>query len=306
MSVPPGGYAWWYVDALSADGRFGLSLIAFVGSVFSPYYAWRRRGRGSSDPESHVAINVAIYGADGYRWAMTERGRHVLARDVKSLEVGPSRLTWESDGALVADIDEIAVPFLRRIRGRLRIRPLVTGARAFDIHPSGAHVWQPIAPRASIEVDLERPHRSWTGTAYVDHNRGAEPLESAFKGWSWSRTIESRRTRIYYDTVATDGTQCALHVAYEDDPQPLKIAAPPLAPYGASRWRLPLIARSDGEAAPRLIETWEDGPFYARCLIRQSLGGERVRAVHETISLERFANPIVQAMLPFRMPRALR
>jgi len=47
--VKPGGYAWWYVDALSADGRFGLSIIAFVGSVFSPYYALaRRRGAAAS------------------------------------------------------------------------------------------------------------------------------------------------------------------------------------------------------------------------------------------------------------------
>ena len=38
--VAPGGYAWWYVDALSDDGRHGLTIIAFVGSVFSPYYAW--------------------------------------------------------------------------------------------------------------------------------------------------------------------------------------------------------------------------------------------------------------------------
>ena len=34
------GYVWWYVDALSDDGRQGLTIIAFIGSVFSPYYAW--------------------------------------------------------------------------------------------------------------------------------------------------------------------------------------------------------------------------------------------------------------------------
>ncbi|NBO88372.1 MAG: carotenoid 1,2-hydratase, partial [Betaproteobacteria bacterium] len=34
--VPSGGYLWWYVDAMSDDGQFGLTLIAFVGSVFSP------------------------------------------------------------------------------------------------------------------------------------------------------------------------------------------------------------------------------------------------------------------------------
>ena len=43
--VPHGGYAWWYVDALSDDGRHGLTIIAFVGSVFSPYYALRAAAR---------------------------------------------------------------------------------------------------------------------------------------------------------------------------------------------------------------------------------------------------------------------
>ena len=43
--VPDGGYAWWYLDALSDDGRHGLTVIAFIGSVFSPYYAWARTSR---------------------------------------------------------------------------------------------------------------------------------------------------------------------------------------------------------------------------------------------------------------------
>ena len=42
LPVRPGGYAWWYVDALSDDGQHGLTIIAFIGSVFSPYYAWAR------------------------------------------------------------------------------------------------------------------------------------------------------------------------------------------------------------------------------------------------------------------------
>ena len=31
------GYVWWYVDAFSEDRAYGLTLIAFIGSVFSPY-----------------------------------------------------------------------------------------------------------------------------------------------------------------------------------------------------------------------------------------------------------------------------
>jgi len=39
-------------------------------------------------------------------------------------------------------------------------------------------------------------------------------------------------------------------------------------------------------------------------VLSASLLGERVEAVHESLSLERFRLPVVQAMLPFRMPRA--
>jgi carotenoid 1,2-hydratase len=46
-------------------------VIAFVGSVFSPYYHWA----GRRDPEDHVCINVALYRPGGNRWSMTERGR---------------------------------------------------------------------------------------------------------------------------------------------------------------------------------------------------------------------------------------
>jgi hypothetical protein len=49
LVVPPNGYVWWYVDALSDDGENGLTIIAFIDSVFSPYYAFARR-RGSTDP----------------------------------------------------------------------------------------------------------------------------------------------------------------------------------------------------------------------------------------------------------------
>jgi hypothetical protein len=70
-AVPPGGYLWWYVDGLSDCGRYGLSVIAFVGSVFSPYYHWA----GRRDPDDHVCINVALYRPGGNRWSMTERGR---------------------------------------------------------------------------------------------------------------------------------------------------------------------------------------------------------------------------------------
>ncbi len=87
LAVTPGGYAWWYLDATSDDGRCGLTLIAFVGSVFSPFYAGARR-RGRAEAIDHCAINVALYG-DTSRWAMTERDRGAVRRTAEQFADWP-------------------------------------------------------------------------------------------------------------------------------------------------------------------------------------------------------------------------
>ena len=94
--VLPGGYRWWYVDAFSADGSAGMTLIIFIGSVFSPYYA-RARRQMPADPENHVSLNAIFYGPDRKRWALTERGRGELQRQHNVFQVGPSRVTHAGD-----------------------------------------------------------------------------------------------------------------------------------------------------------------------------------------------------------------
>ena len=138
IAVAPGGYAWWYCDALSDDGRFGLTIIAFIGSVFSPYYAWS----GRRDPLDHSAINVAIYGrntrdtwAKG-RWAMTERGRQSVEIEANALRIGPSSLTWDGT-ALTIEIDETSAPIPTRLKGRVRVMPDAVTRQIFGLDREG-------------------------------------------------------------------------------------------------------------------------------------------------------------------------
>ena len=277
-------------------------MIFFVGSVFSPYYAWDRRA-GRPQPERHVAANIALYGEGGYRWAMTERGEAQLSRSASHLAVRNSAISRHTDGTLTIDIDERCAPLPRKLSGRLHISPILTGPTAFTLDPAGRHRWHPFVPMARIRVEMDHLGRSWSGNAYLDHNIGDEPVETRFVKWSWTRTIESKRTRIFYDTQLRDGTASHLHVAYDRSGQIETGPAPPVRRICRTRWGLPIEARSDPGGPLRLAMRWEDGPFYARSLLACTLEGQAVEAVHEAVSLDRFRHPVVQCMLPFRMPR---
>lgn len=91
---------------MSDDGRSAITIIAMLGSVFSPYYA-RARARGAADPLMHCAMNVALYGPRADRWALTERPRGAVFRAPRSLAIGPSVMEW-SGGELRVAFDEIA------------------------------------------------------------------------------------------------------------------------------------------------------------------------------------------------------
>lgn len=299
--MPPGGYAWWYLDAVSDDGAEALTVIGFVGSVFSPYYALARR-RGAADPEQHVAFNVCLYGRQP-RWTMTERGRASLSRGPDHLAVGASRMQADADG-LTLQIDERAVPVPRAVRGTVRVRLPRPLAREYRLDPDGRHLWRPIAPAARVEVEFETPRLRWTGSAYLDHNRGSEPLEAGFKSWCWSRgtgadtvitySVVPRAAAARSFALAVDGGIAVLH------------PAPPDVPLRPTAWGIARPVTSEDGDRTRLIRTLEDTPFYARSLVETRLFGRSVTAVHEALSLDRFRRPIVQAMLPFRMPRRAR
>jgi carotenoid 1,2-hydratase len=302
--VARGGYSWWYVDALSDDGRHGITLIALIGSVFSPYYAAMRRRRGGGDPLHHVSLNVAIYG-EGKRWSMTERGRGALRREKSWLQIGPSSLEWDGD-SLVIHIDEIAAPLPVRIRGVVRVHPTAMLEKSYQLDPAGRHHWAPLAPCARVEVALERPSLRWSGVGYLDSNRGDEPLEAAFRRWDWSRTALKRGAAVLYDVTGRDGPGPLLGLRFDPAGGVEPFEPPPRVTLPSTRWRVERGTNADPQSSARVIETLEDTPFYARSVLETNLLGETATAMHESLCLDRFNSRWVQTLLPFRMPRALR
>jgi len=299
QTVDQTGYAWWYLDAISDDQRFGVTLIAFIGSVFSPYYV-RARARGSSDPLNHCAINVALYGPQG-RWSMTERGRDSVEQQADSFIVGPSALEWNGDH-LSIELNEWAAPLPRRIRGQIRLFPRTTSDQSIALDPDGRHLWTPIWPEARVEMELDCPELRWSGAGYFDHNTGTEPLESRFDTWFWLRAHTQRGPVVLYDTKLRSGGERHLALRFDRAGGVESLPSPALARLPRSRWGVARPCRSENEEA-KITTVWEDTPFYTRSLVEIRVLGEQVTAVHESLSLPRFSSSVVQLMLPFRMPR---
>jgi carotenoid 1,2-hydratase len=108
---------------------------------------------------------------------------------------------------------------------------------------------------------------------------------------------------VLYDATRRDGSALSLALMFDEQGQAEKFVVPPLVDLAATPWRLARSTRSDRPLSAKVIQTLEDSPFYARSILQTHLLGEAAVAVHESLSLARWARPVVQAMLPFRMPR---
>jgi carotenoid 1,2-hydratase len=298
--VPPQGYHWWYVDALSDDGSYGLTIIGFIGSVFSPYF----KKSGRKIPLDHSCLNIALYGR-GARWVMTERGAADTRQERDALIIGPSSMRWDKD-RLIIDIEErdirLGIPWRRRVKGQIILHPEMLNNRIFKLDMDGHHHWHAIAPRARIAVKMAAPDIAWNGSAYLDNNYGNEPLETGFRSWHWSRAHMGREAAVIYEGTRRNGSHFGSALRFDASGTPHEEELPLVAPMRPTWWGMKRQTRADrGHAS--VIKTWEDSPFYARTTLAARIFGTPVIAVQESISLNRLINPVVQFMLPYKMPR---
>jgi carotenoid 1,2-hydratase len=307
----PGAYQWWYFDATSDDGEHSLVVIAFVGSVFSPWY-FDRLARGErARPREHCAVNVALSSRRSRlssRWIFSEYDgfRGDLA---SGLSIGKSVITRGRDGAYELSLDDrppqYGLPFA--LRGTVRFAsdgPTgVPASGPFVLDRAGAHRWAPVAPRCRVEATFTNPGVRFSGSGYHDLNHGDEPLGSAFSKWHWARTHERDRTRIRYDRALRDGSRRVLDIScsreglafeYRDEPSPMALRM------GAWTLMEPAELKVDARTALRDARHVESSPFYARYTARTPEGDP---AVGEHLDLDRFALPVMQRMLPFRARR---
>ena len=232
---------------------------------------------------------------------MTERGRASLEQARDRLTIGPSSLEWRND-ALVIRINEISAPVPRSIRGEIILHAPAINRREFTLETQGRHIWRPIAPAARVDVNLQSPDLNWRGQAYFDTNAGDEPLEKAFTEWTWSRAHIGDGAAIFYDATKRREPPLSLALRVDAAGDVQETDPPPVAILPKTKWGLSRRTRAP-EAIARVRRDLEDTPFYSRSLVESHWDGAAVDWMHESLSLDRFANPIVRLMLPFRMPR---
>lgn len=110
---------------------------------------------------------------------------------------------------------------------------------------------------------MTSPESSWSGKAYLDHNRGAEPLETGFNTWHWSRAHLKSGALVCYEGERGDGSLFASALRFDRHGVPEPVELPPIAQLPDSKWGIARRTRSDiGVAEVR--RTWEDTLFYAR------------------------------------------
>jgi carotenoid 1,2-hydratase len=306
--VVPGGYAWWYFDALSDDGQRGLTAIFFRGSVFSPSYAARVRRGAMPSADEHLGVNLALYERGRQvAWVMSEYGAHELKHASSSgLTIAGSSL--ESGRGVRLAIDERSAPFFASlagvgapVRGVVEIDPGPGGPSSTLVGSDGvAHHWRVLSRRARVRVRMEKPDFSFDGEGYHDTNRGDGRLEASFARWSWARFhAPSGRTTILYSVQDRAGGRQALVV---DDDQVRTVTAAD-GPLRRAAWGLDLprwfSVDEQLRCTPR--DLLEAAPFYAR--YTGELAGPQgtvARGIGEYLDLDRFRFRGIQFLLRFK------
>ena len=287
----------------------------FVGSVFSPAYRKaRQQDRVPARAENHAAVNLAIYGEDrrSSSWVFSEY-KDSLERSADGLGLGRNSIEWQGD-ELVIRIDDQRPWSQGRVQGEIRVQARRRFAPCIDLAGNGEHEWFPVSPASPATVRMSKPGLSFEGTAYHDVNRGTRALERDFVEWDWSRltpgthgTPSSTSGVITYDVVTRDqpDTHHRRAFAFDDDHGLRKVdtAGTKLLDGGRAFWGVSRRPVGDEGSLPQHRRTLEDSPFYTRSLISTTMHGRPYHGVHESLRLDRFVEPVVQCMLPFRIRR---
>ncbi|MEX2600259.1 MAG: hypothetical protein WD355_01345 [Balneolaceae bacterium] len=335
----PGSYEWWYFDALSESGEFGLVVIFYEGNPFSSRYRDSMSTLAWETPEparSFPALSISIYRHGrpvyyGFQEVEPEdadfqtdeiRG-HVGRSSFQAIQA-ENRPEYRVilDQALVNG-DRISgeltfqseLPPLAEFPGPGRAGP--ESERSLTGSPDGTgHLWNLVQPCASVSGDLEltgfKPLSvRFSGIGYHDHNLGREPMERSFLDWYWGRFHLPGRTFVYYVMNLLNGGRqhCSWMVDQRGRVTPagteVTLSDKETSLFGLQSARKLTFTGDGVRATVQQEKVLDNGPFYQRFLSSVlAEDGEQVfggKGVSEYIMPGRIHMPIFRPLVNMRI-----
>jgi hypothetical protein len=284
----PGGFAWWYADALDERGD-GLVTIAAWGLPFLPGDRAARRAGRAPCPADRPSLNLALY-----------RGGRPVYYTLHQLP--PDRATWTDtrwtfgDSELVSeDVGDERVLTARydlpvpghgeRLRGELTVRGPRVRVEGV-VADQAAHAWTPLAGPARCTARFDHGTTrllELDATGYHDRNGSRSPLDAlGLDRWTWGRQVVGDTLVVHYLNWPTDPDATPLHVVVTVGPDgratihrdvAIRLVAPRRTALGMPWWGRVEI---DVDGEPLVVAydpPVDSGPFYLRCTTRSTFRG---------------------------------
>ncbi len=190
----PGGYGWYYFDAISLDGRYVLVATWHSGFLFSPRYydevlelrdaGWKQPDEGPdlADPTNYGAFGLALYdrgrteayviveaslvrGGSDLWFPNLHAGAPGLGEELPApgatLGVGENRVTRDRDGSFQIEFSDRSKYLRRAVEGSLKVRSLTPGSGIIPLATEGSkgmevpHEWQIVAARTEVTGKIQ-------------------------------------------------------------------------------------------------------------------------------------------------------
>lgn len=287
----PGGFAWWYVDHVDANGD-GLVLIWSFGLPFLPGYLSAARGQAPQRPGARPSLNLVLYegGRESF-YLLQEYPEQDTEWQGDTWRFGKSEIRLRTEGDERHLDVSLDCPLPRspgRLQGHIHLSgPIPRFDTGTEFSPQADHHWSPVTGpgrlQADLRIDGEAHHRS--GPAYHDRNGGSAPLDQlGILQWTWGRWVGPSGTRIYYVLWPEDPEATPTAWGLDITPDGAATLHPDLqlsmGPAQRALYGMPhhpeLILCLDGQLwlQVQTQQVLDDGPFYLRTLVTNPQAGE--------------------------------
>lgn len=299
----PGGFAWWYLDLIDAEGR-GLVVIWSYGLPFLPGYASAAR-RGTAPPaRARPSLSISAY--DRGELVFYDLQEHSPAevewdRADKVWRFGRSRIRWrdhrgEGTRTLSMTLDRDIPGTRDRLMGTVKVHGRLCRGPTVQVAPTDdpSHVWSPMLLGCEGTASLQSGdfQLELAGRAYHDRNASTVPLHALGIGrWWWGRVSMPDGDFIWYRLQPEDGgplRQMVFSVTRDgqisEHPVDVRLGPPVAGRFGLSSPATVTFQDGDGHPVVVKLEACvDDGPFYQRHIVRGLHRGKIGRGFAELV-----------------------